>query len=165
MTTLNELAAQIYQNSKEKGFWGDTTCPNKYCQHKTPRNPAEVILLIGSECTEAYEAVRDGYALNDDATDWISGPNVRGHSITRDLHGNHILTDLDGLPHPPTIVTDDLWLELGFEAKPVGVPSELADILIRTLDACAAWGIDIDAALLRKIKYNATRPHKHGRHS
>lgn len=166
MTSLNELAAEIHQISKSKGFWGDTLCPNKYCQHPTPRHPAEVILLMGTEVTEAWEAVRDGHALNDDATQWISGPNTRSHTMTQYPGHGHILTHLDGHPCiPPRPMTDDLWKELGFEAKPVGVPSELADIIIRTLDAAAAWGIDIDAAVRRKIAYNATRPHKHGRQS
>jgi hypothetical protein len=46
--------------------------------------------------------------------------------------------------------------------KPEGVPSEMADIIIRVLDACAAYGIDIDAAVAEKMAYNKTRPHKHG---
>lgn len=47
--------------------------------------------------------------------------------------------------------------------KPVGVPSELADIIIRVLDACGAWNIDIQAAVEAKMRYNATRQHLHGR--
>lgn len=46
--------------------------------------------------------------------------------------------------------------------KPVGLPSELADIIIRTLDLCGALGIDIDAAVRLKHGYNATRSHRHG---
>lgn len=166
MTSLNELAAQIHEISRSKGFWADTRCPNKYCQHPTGRQPAEVILLIGTEVSEAWEAIRDGHDLNDDATQWISGPNVKHHTIERWHDGTQFVTHLDGGPVlPPIPVTDDIRLHLGFEPKPVGVPSELADIIIRTLDAAAAWGIDIDAAIARKIEYNATRPHKHGRHS
>ena len=47
--------------------------------------------------------------------------------------------------------------------KPIGVPSELADIIIRVLDASAAWGIDIDAAVREKTAYNAQRERLHGR--
>lgn len=47
--------------------------------------------------------------------------------------------------------------------KLTGVPSEMADIIIRVLDACAAWGIDIDDAVRRKINYNLGRPTLHGR--
>jgi len=47
-------------------------------------------------------------------------------------------------------------------AKPCGVPSEMADIIIRTLDACAAWGIDIDLAVTEKMDYNRERGHMNG---
>lgn len=47
--------------------------------------------------------------------------------------------------------------------KPSGVPSEMADAIIRALDACHAWGIDIDRVVREKMEYNKTRPHKHGR--
>jgi NTP pyrophosphatase (non-canonical NTP hydrolase) len=47
--------------------------------------------------------------------------------------------------------------------KPEGIPSELADIVIRVADMAAYLGIDLDAAIKAKMAYNATRPHKHGR--
>ncbi len=46
--------------------------------------------------------------------------------------------------------------------KPTGVPSELADSVIRILDACAAWGIDLEAAISSKHEFNKTRPFRHG---
>jgi NTP pyrophosphatase (non-canonical NTP hydrolase) len=46
--------------------------------------------------------------------------------------------------------------------KPEGVPIELADCLIRILDYCGQWGIDIDMAVAEKMAYNKTRPYKHG---
>lgn len=46
--------------------------------------------------------------------------------------------------------------------KPDGVPSELADIIIRVLDICGAWDVDIDEAFRLKMAYNATRPERHG---
>ena len=46
--------------------------------------------------------------------------------------------------------------------KPEGVPSELADIIIRVLDTCGHYGIDIDAIVRMKLAYNATRGHRHG---
>lgn len=39
---------------------------------------------------------------------------------------------------------------------------ELADILIRTFDLCGLRGIDLETAVLNKMAYNKTRPHKHG---
>ena len=46
--------------------------------------------------------------------------------------------------------------------KEEGVPVELADVIIRTLDLAARHGIDIGAAIARKVAYNRTRPYRHG---
>lgn len=46
--------------------------------------------------------------------------------------------------------------------KPEGLSVELADAIIRILDLSAALGIDMEETLQRKMKYNDTRPHRHG---
>ena len=46
--------------------------------------------------------------------------------------------------------------------KPEGVPSELADVLIRILDFCCQAGIDIQGSMEQKHAYNLTRPYRHG---
>ncbi len=50
----------------------------------------------------------------------------------------------------------------GEGGKPEGIPTELADIIIRVLDICAAYNIDIGEAIIKKYEYNKTRPYKHG---
>jgi NTP pyrophosphatase (non-canonical NTP hydrolase) len=47
-------------------------------------------------------------------------------------------------------------------AKPEGVGSEFADVLIRLLDDCYLFGIDLEAEVRRKIAYNKTRAFRHG---
>jgi NTP pyrophosphatase (non-canonical NTP hydrolase) len=49
------------------------------------------------------------------------------------------------------------------KGKPVGFPSELADIVIRICDLAGALGIDLDAEIEQKMRYNADRPRKHGK--
>lgn len=48
------------------------------------------------------------------------------------------------------------------DGKPEGIPTEIADVIIRALDFSAGYGIDIDAIVRRKMLYNASRPFKHG---
>lgn len=40
---------------------------------------------------------------------------------------------------------------------------EMADTVIRILDACEYWGIDLEAEILNKIAKNKNRPIKHGK--
>lgn len=46
-------------------------------------------------------------------------------------------------------------------AKPVGVASELADVVIRVFDLAEWMGIDLGAALVAKHFYNGTRSYRH----
>ena len=46
--------------------------------------------------------------------------------------------------------------------KPEGIPAELADVIIRVLDLCAAHEIDIAEAVRTKHEFNTTRPYRHG---
>jgi NTP pyrophosphatase (non-canonical NTP hydrolase) len=46
--------------------------------------------------------------------------------------------------------------------KPCGIPIECADIIIRTLNLCGEYGIDIEQAIAEKVAFNRTRPWLHG---
>lgn len=59
--------------------------------------------------------------------------------------------------HAPT-----LTYYTGKENKMEGIPSELADVIIRILDMCEHYGIDIESALKEKHEFNKTRPYRHG---
>ena len=54
------------------------------------------------------------------------------------------------------------WQEAGVVGKPIGVASEAADILIRLLDTCGRYGIDLEDEFHKKLAYNRTRGHRHG---
>lgn len=47
-------------------------------------------------------------------------------------------------------------------AKPCGIPSEVADVIIRALHFSAKHGIDVQKAVAEKMNYNASRPFMHG---
>lgn len=48
------------------------------------------------------------------------------------------------------------------DGKLEGVPIELADTIIRILDICAYYEIDIDSAVKDKMEYNKSRSFRHG---
>jgi NTP pyrophosphatase (non-canonical NTP hydrolase) len=47
--------------------------------------------------------------------------------------------------------------------KPIGLDSELADIIIRVGDLAAHLGIDLERAITEKHLYNVSRPRMHGK--
>ena len=49
------------------------------------------------------------------------------------------------------------------DGKPEGVPSELADVVIRAFDMADYYGIDLEKMIIEKMEFNKTRPYKHGK--
>lgn len=47
--------------------------------------------------------------------------------------------------------------------KPEGIPSELADVVIRVADMCGVYGIDLEESIREKLQYNLTRPYRNGK--
>lgn len=57
---------------------------------------------------------------------------------------------------------DKNWSSTRADGKPLGIGPELADAIIRILDICDIWGIDIKYEMDRVLSYGWTRPYKHG---
>ena len=55
-----------------------------------------------------------------------------------------------------------MGVSVGADGKPVGFPTEIADVVIRCYDLAAALGIDLDWSIDRKHTFNRTRPVRHG---
>ncbi|MCD8286477.1 MAG: hypothetical protein LUD50_04565 [Clostridia bacterium] len=55
---------------------------------------------------------------------------------------------------------DETWE--GPDGKPEGVPTELADCVIRIMDLFEQYGMDLEDTLKAKNSYNATREYRHG---
>lgn len=49
-----------------------------------------------------------------------------------------------------------------YAQKPEGWATEMADCIIRIMDVCGFFGVDLEKIIQDKIAYNATRPFKHG---
>ena len=136
-----EVASRaIYLNNVEKGWWEDTS-----------RNFGELMALIHSEVSEALEAYRDGDDINDIAYEY---PDL--YEVVSDS-GETV--KIVGAQEESTLQTEDGEIVLG---KPVGVASELADVIIRILDVAEGLNIPVTQALIEKHQYNQTRSYRHG---
>lgn len=94
------------------------------------------IALLHSEVSEMLEAYRDG-----GIGDQTRSPDTGCEPCIVGGFGDHS-------QHRPI--------------KPEGVGSECADVLIRLLDTCKRYDIDLAHEFRRKLAYNATRGYKHG---
>jgi len=104
---INDLVNRAHRNSVNHGFWEEN------------KNFGEVIALMHTELSEAYEEYRNHKSLNE------------------------------------TYYEDD--------GKPCGIPSELADVIIRIFDFAGGANIDLEKIILEKMEYNEKRPYKHGK--
>jgi len=135
---IKDIQKEVHQTAKDHGWWDK------------PKTFGEIIALIHSEASEALEEYRNH--LNHPLT-YYSG------------EGKYY----DGLATSKIIVTSpyqDIKFQNGageiITSKPEGIPSELADIVIRVMDYCEWAGINLEAAILEKHEYNKSRPYKHG---
>jgi NTP pyrophosphatase (non-canonical NTP hydrolase) len=77
----------------------------------------------------------------------------------------------DGIPHDQILYEhksgwdNSPWRDYGsgrVPGKPIGVAIEMADAVIRIADLCKKYKIPLEEALEVKMRYNETRPHRHG---
>lgn len=99
--------------------------------------------MIHAELSEALEEYRDG------------NPLVYGTCAlaAEDCKFSGICDDVG---HP------DAGGEKEGACKPEGIAVELADVILRTLDLMAALGVDVDAVVMAKHRYNLGREYRHG---
>ena len=107
--------------------------------HDKERSFGELIALCHSELSEALEEYRKG--LKPNYTYYSGGIQVYDSAEDeRTGFGNYHME----------------------HQKPEGIPSELADVIIRIFDMCGKYGIDMESMLIKKHDFNKTRPYKHG---
>lgn len=56
----------------------------------------------------------------------------------------------------------EIYENEGKPGKAEGIAVELADAVIRILDMCAYYGIDLQAVMAQKHEFNKTRAYRHG---
>lgn len=132
--SISELVEAAHANAVSKGWWDN------------PCSFGEAIALIHSEASEALEDYRNGLSPKDVFYE---------HNCS--INGK--FTSYDSLASVYPKRSSGLGLVSG---KPCGIPSELADIVIRVMDVCGHYGIDLEKAIQEKMAYNATRSQRHG---
>lgn len=108
--------------------------------HEKERAFGEEIALCHSELSEALEEFRKG-----------KKPNETYYKCTR--KDNSTCAGHGEMSY---------MCEGCCDRKPEGIPSELADVIIRIFDMCGRYGIDMETMLIEKHKFNRSRPYKHG---
>lgn len=136
--TIDSLIVEAYHTAKDKG-WHDPGME---------KSVGDDIALMHSELSEALEDFRNGKGVKEVYFECqcIEDNEQCGTDIvSRTLSTKELLgRKFKGMP------------------KPCGLPTELADVLIRIGDFCGKHGIDLESAVRAKLAYNKSRPHRHG---
>jgi NTP pyrophosphatase (non-canonical NTP hydrolase) len=104
------------------------------------------VALLHSEVSEMLEEFRDFKYQDTTVLKCINKLADKYNEPTEDAAERHI-----------RIVDEGNHL-----CKPEGVGSEAADVLVRLLDMCERYELDLVFEFWRKVQYNATRGHRHG---
>lgn len=107
------------------------------------KNIGEMLCLIHSEVSEALEADR------------------KKHFTT--LKENWYINGLADANYGASFCGDQSFLNEFEKSVKNTFEDELADVVIRVLDLCAYKGINIESHIKAKMRYNQTRPYKHGK--
>ena len=121
----------------------------KHGWYEEDRSFGDLIALVHSELSEALEEHRNGRGFKEiyyaDNGKPYEKPYIK--FITHEVGAKEKLLDS---------MRNDI------SRKVEGIPTELADVVIRVMDMCEYYGIDLWSAVEIKSAYNKTRPHKHG---
>lgn len=133
VAAVQRLMEVSHYIARKKGWWDKHTNARGRVE-MSPDTLLGRIMLSVTELSEAAECVRDG---------------------ERELR----------FVHPDGAVKYALsndWSELRNGFKPEGLPSEMADAVIRIMDDCRALQIDLGYAITVKMYHNQFRKHRHG---
>lgn len=133
---IKQFAKEVHENAVKHGWWDEE------------RSFGDLIALVHSELSEALEEYRNGHK-----------PDETYYSCKAPATESTNTEKFKGCPVCPAPCNNQC---AGHFGKMEGIPSELADVIIRVLDMAEHYGIDIEAALTEKHAYNLTRPYKHG---
>jgi len=133
--SLNDWTEKCTSTAKEKGWgWNDG-------ESIDPTFLSAQLMLVVTEAAEGCEDLRKGYIK----TMYLEKAfSLDGKLSTENIHTEQKY--IDGIP----------------QYKPIGFPSEIADILIRIFHIAGECGIDLLKEVKDKDLYNNTRSFRHG---
>ncbi len=125
----------------------------RFCEQAALQQPNQIIKVT----EHLNELANECYAIAD-ANGWHDTPREFGTVLML------VVTEVAEAMEAWREGDDDTITkrEMIKDGKPEGVPSELADVLIRVFHICAIYGIDIREAMSRKMIYNVGRSYRHG---
>lgn len=144
---IKSYIKEAHQDALDHGWWDN------------PKSFPELISLVHSELSEALEEHRNHQSPNET---YYSGSGIEEINQTdqRDqfaIQNYGLIKQIKYISNTPLGHYKDTKL-----LKPEGIPSELADAVIRIFDMCGYYGIDLEKAIDEKMAYNKTRSYKHG---
>lgn len=137
--TIAALIEEAHATAVDKGWYDQS------------RTLPELIALAHSELSEALEEHKDGRDY--DEVYWKIS-ELADTSYAGGEFSDNSFQKLDEKLRTRMLASGD--------AKPEGIPIELADLLIRVADMCGHYKIDLERALRLKMSFNETRPQRHG---
>lgn len=159
-----------WQTAEDKG-WHDET------EYQNALNKAAVAVdtlsLNGSVPKELTDPIYNALHVSMNRVALANGVNIPEKLMLICCEAAEAMEDYRN-PHldPQKVYTVDKTSTNGYRAegeeyydetaKPMGVGSELADVVIRVMDLAQAAGIDLVYEMERKMEYNKSRPHRHG---
>ena len=156
--TVAALQRESFETAKAKGWHDD----DDQEPSEAVRIVAERALAIRTVCADIEQVRRSGAG-----TPMAAMSFVKNHTKVLSPKQVRTIAWLGLLCTEVAEAIDDVVAER-WEAttrpdgKPEGLPSEIADVLIRACDSAGALGIDLDAVLRQKLDYNRGRPYRHG---
>lgn len=151
---LNELAKQIYEGNKVKGFWKNREGVPEKMKESGLFSEEEISSVIKAfKCQALMLTVSElSEAMESDRKDKFAKPELIQTDFSNERNSN-----------PTDQQLKEYFIE-DFEAHVKDTfEDEMADTIIRLLDFCGGNGIDIEFHIKEKLKYNATRPKMHGK--
>lgn len=146
MRPLAQMQQQVREVNEANGWF------------ESDRTFGEDIALLHSEVSEMLEAFREtgteepARFVRGGEEEYVSWPEPIREMADTIHEDGAIRFDQD----------EEVLLAQYGVVKPEGIGSEAADVLIRLLDTCERWKVDLDHEFERKIAFNATRGHRHG---